>query len=219
MPLRESESERGREKALLCGPEASWPSVKEKDVNWSSQTAIWAPTAISEGCSYISKHLPAPSIPQYLNLLMSSTTKCNKYDMHWLWNHTFSFILGWPFNCRFVFGGVSGSAAVINEGNHWRRDPHAKGESVWIRGSPDQWQIVTGKPDGLIQIMKSVEIRLAPLTLVRTHDINAENASNRFKRKQHVFNDKGNDLTLSDMKPNSFASLLNLCFTAAVLLS
>lgn len=36
---------------LLSEPEASWPRVKEKEVNCSDRAAIWLPEAISKGGS------------------------------------------------------------------------------------------------------------------------------------------------------------------------
>lgn len=39
------------EPTLFSEPEASWPRVKEKEVNCRSLAAIWVPEAISEGCS------------------------------------------------------------------------------------------------------------------------------------------------------------------------
>lgn len=36
---------------LFSELKASWPLVKEKEVNCSGQAAIWVPEAIREGCS------------------------------------------------------------------------------------------------------------------------------------------------------------------------
>lgn len=56
---KESEGRRQRERerdfalqpTLLSEPEASWPCIKERGVNCSTQAAIWVPEAISEACS------------------------------------------------------------------------------------------------------------------------------------------------------------------------
>lgn len=39
------------EPTMFSEPEASWPCVKENEVNCSIQAAFWVPEAISEGCS------------------------------------------------------------------------------------------------------------------------------------------------------------------------
>lgn len=68
--------------------------------------------------------------------------------------------------CLGVLSSIN-AAAVINEGTPGRREPYTEWETVWIGGSPNQWQIPIGMQDDLIQIIQSVVIRLTLLTFVK----------------------------------------------------